>query len=186
MIWVYLQILYHWIDQWFAFCPCGVSWQARTLLVVDYLAFQLATVMPSIAKSMRPDNPNKKREILRLISLGNTPPSPRTRKFAPRVITTHRPIFSLIFDECFRLGVVKTSLMGFKPNNCSNCLLKIPNKIMTLPMINQKGNIVWSPIVLVPNPPRQRTVTKAGVNLAWEQNSIRPLHTLKLLTYQCA
>ena len=146
--------------------PCGVR-QGRLRLCLgssvceindDYLAFQLATVIPRIAKSIRPDNPNNEKEILWLISLGNAPPNPRTRKFAPRIITTHRPIFSLIFDECFRLGVVKTSLMGFKPNNCSNCLLKIPNKIMKLPVINQKGNIVRSPIVLTANPSRSHSL----------------------------
>jgi len=39
--------------------------------------------------------------------------------------------------------------MGLKPNNRNICLLKIPDKIMTIPTINQKGNIVLSPFMLV-------------------------------------
>jgi hypothetical protein len=115
----------------------------------DYLAFQLATVIPIIAKSMRPDSVNNEKEILWLISLGNVPPNPRTRKLIPRVITSHRPICSMILDECFKLGVVKTSLAGFKPKNRNICLLNIPTKIVIIPKINQKGYIVLSPFVLV-------------------------------------
>jgi len=122
----------------------GQAWTLfESKILDDYLAFQLATVIPIIAKSMRPDNPNNEKEILRLISLGNPPPSPRTRKLAPRVITSQRPICSITLDECFRLGVVRTSLMGLKPNNRNICLLNIPNKIMTIPRNNQKGNIVF-------------------------------------------
>ena len=36
----------------------------RSRILDDYLAFQLAIVTPRIAKSMRPDNPNNKKEIL--------------------------------------------------------------------------------------------------------------------------
>jgi hypothetical protein len=125
----------------------------RTLLLhrilEDYLAFQLATVMPIIAKSMRPDNPNNENEILRLISLGNALPSPRTRKLKPRVITSHRPICSVILDECFKLGMVRTSLMGLKPKNRKIGLLNIPAKIVIIPRNNQKGYIVLFPFVLV-------------------------------------
>jgi len=119
-----------------------------------YLAFQLATVMPRIAKSIRADNPNNKNEILWLISFDSAPPSPRTKKLAPRVITSHRPICSTIFDECFKLGMVRTSLMDLKPRYRDICLLNIPARIMKLPVINQKVNIVRSPIVLTANPSR--------------------------------
>jgi len=57
---------------------------------------------------------------------------------------SHRPICSIILDECFRLGVIRTSLIGLKPNNRNICLLNIPIKIVTSPKINQKGNIVTS------------------------------------------
>jgi len=62
---------------------------------------------------------------------------------------SHRPIFSIILDEFFKLGVVKISLLGLTPNSRNICLLNNPAKIMTIPMINQKGNIILSPVVVV-------------------------------------
>lgn len=102
-----------------------------------------------IAKSMRPDNPNNEKEILWLILLGNTPSNPRTRKLTPRIITSHRPICSIVLDEYFKLGVVITSLICLKPNNRNNCLSNTPAEIVTIPRINQKGNILLFPILLV-------------------------------------
>ena len=40
------------------------------------MAFQLAMVIPIIAKFMRPDNPNNEKEIVLLISFGKASPSP--------------------------------------------------------------------------------------------------------------
>ena len=102
-----------------------------------------------MVKSMRPDNPNNEKEMLWLILFGNTPPNPRTTKLTPRIITSHRPILSTVLDEYFKLGVVITSLEGLIPNNCSICLLNIPAKIVNVPRINQKANIVSLPFLLV-------------------------------------
>jgi hypothetical protein len=127
--------------------PARITWNGS-----DYLAFQLAMVIPMIAKSIRPDNPNSEKEIFSLIWLGNAPPSPRTRKLIPRVIISHCPICSIILDDCFRFGVERTSLIGLRPNNRKICLLNIPIKTVTIPTINQKGNMVSFPFVLV-HPP---------------------------------
>jgi hypothetical protein len=118
-------------------------------------------VMPIMAKSMRPDNPNNEKEMLWLILFGNTPPNPRTTKLTPRIITSHRPILSTVLDEYFKFGVVITSLEGLIPNNCSICLLNIPAKIMNVPRINQKANIVSLPFLLV-------RLTAGVSRLGWE------------------
>ena len=113
------------------------------------MAFQLAMVIPIIAKIMRPDNPNNEKEIVLLISFGNASPSPITRKLTPRVITSHCPICSIVLDDRFKLGEATTSLIGLKPNDRNICLLNIPIRIVTMPRINQKGNIVLFPFLFV-------------------------------------
>jgi len=97
---------------------------------------------------MTPDNPNNDNETMLLISLGNTPPRPRTRKLTPRVIPSQRAICSIFLDECFMLGVIITSLIGLSSNNRNNCLLKIPINMMIVPRINQKRFIMLFPYLL--------------------------------------
>lgn len=103
-----------------------------------------------MAKSIRPDRASNEKEIVELISSGNASPSPRTRKLRPSVIISHRPICSIDLVECFRLGVVITSLMGLMPNSRSVCLLNIPTKTTTVPSTIQKGNMILLPFLLVP------------------------------------
>jgi hypothetical protein len=55
----------------------------------------------------------------------------------------------MILAECFKLGEIRTSLIGLKPNNRYNSLLNIPTKMVTTPKIIQKGNMVFSPFMLV-------------------------------------
>jgi hypothetical protein len=97
--------------------------------------------MPNIAKSNKADNPSNTEEVKELTSSGSAVPNPWTRKFTPRVIKSHCPICSTLLDDRFILGVVKTSLIGRRPNNCNNLLLNMPEKITRLPKINQNGNM---------------------------------------------
>ena len=117
---------------------------------MDHRAFQLATVMPIIAKSMSPANPNKIKSVVWLIETGKASPKPKTRKLTPSVIVSQRPIRSMILDECFRLELVNTSLLGLEPNRFIICLLNTPMKIVTIPRINQIENMVLPPLRIYP------------------------------------
>jgi len=118
----------------------------------DHLPFQLAIVIPIIAKIMRPIIPNNEKEIVELKSLGKAPFSPCTRKLMPSVMTNHRPIFSIRRVDCARLGLVKILLSGFMPRNGKICRLKIPTKIRRSPRMSQIGNML----------PALRTVRSTG------------------------
>lgn len=99
---------------------------------------------------MSPITPNNAKAIFLLIPIGFAPSSPYTKKLTPKIIMIQLPIYSVIFDEDFKYGVVKTSLIGLIPNNRVICFWNIPIKIKTIPKINHTTTIRKSPFQLVP------------------------------------